>query len=106
MNAPLLFTVTEAAKKLGISRRMLDTHVKEGEITYVLIGKRKKMFALSDLENFIETRRQVRLPSEELSVLPLRFPAQRSSVSRKHSNSVQDDRETDSGNTTSGSHPR
>ncbi len=54
----LLFTMDEAAEMLGISTRTLLAHVTAGDLRYVLIGKRTRKFTQSDIDAFIEARRQ------------------------------------------------
>lgn len=50
-----LFTYEEASNALRMSRRRLQDHVREGEIAYVMQG-RKKLFRKSDLEVFVESK--------------------------------------------------
>lgn len=59
---PRLLTPDEAAKALGMSRRTLDEHTRNGEISYINIGrglKRKRAkYDPVDLERFKERRRR------------------------------------------------
>ena len=53
----LLYSKSEAADMLGISRKTLLAEVRKGNLRFVRIGARR-MFAPSDLEEFIERKRQ------------------------------------------------
>ena len=52
-----LFTVTEAAKYLRISRSQMYRELGKGNIDYVSIASRKRMIEKSALDQFIATRR-------------------------------------------------
>jgi hypothetical protein len=82
------------AAALGVSVKTLNGFVRDGEIRYIDVGRGKKKirrrFTDQDIEEFKErrARREVSCQStspktaQKQPVLPLRFPAQRSSVSR------------------------
>ncbi len=53
----LLYSKSEAAAMLGISGKTLLAAVRSGNLRFVRIGARR-FFALSDLEEFIDSRRQ------------------------------------------------
>ncbi|MFG1376105.1 helix-turn-helix domain-containing protein [Xanthobacter autotrophicus] len=57
-----LLTMEEAAAELGISAKTLRGHVKDGQITYIAIGrgvkKPRRMFDVCDIEAFKERRRR------------------------------------------------
>ncbi|MCH8998980.1 MAG: helix-turn-helix domain-containing protein [Proteobacteria bacterium] len=59
----LLYNMAEAAKKLNICKKTLLSHVRAGEIRYILTGKRTRQFADSDLQEFIEQQRKTLCPS-------------------------------------------
>lgn len=59
---PLLLTMDQAAEALGMCRRTLLAHVRAGDIRFVLIGKRTRKFAQSDLAEFIERQKVKKLP--------------------------------------------
>lgn len=50
-----LYSITEAAKKLGISRNTLSRLIASGDIGYIKINKRKKI-PQSSLEEFINQK--------------------------------------------------
>lgn len=57
-----LMTITEAARKMGVSRTYLYDRVKDGELSVVYLGNGKdpKMrILLDDLERFINSRRVI-----------------------------------------------
>jgi excisionase family DNA binding protein len=58
MNERLLYREREAAKRLGISAKTLSMLVMAGKVSYIGIGSRR-MYAESDLMNFIEENRRV-----------------------------------------------
>ena len=53
----LLYSKAEAADMLGVSPKILLAEVRKGNLRFVLIGARR-FFALSDLEEFIDSKRQ------------------------------------------------
>ena len=53
----LLYSKSEAAAMLNISQKTLLAEVRSGNLRFVLIGARR-FFALSDLDEFIDSRRQ------------------------------------------------
>lgn len=59
----LLYSAKEAAGALDIDTKTLRAHVRAGDIRYVLIGtgqkKQHRKYTRSDLEEFIESRREV-----------------------------------------------
>jgi|SRR5215467_6831026 len=61
-----LFPPKEAAKRLNVSVDQLQGFVRDGELTYVNMGRGKKkirrMFAESDISDFIERRRRRNTP--------------------------------------------
>ena len=52
-----LLTAREAAAELRVSERVFRAHVQAGDVKHVLIGRRRR-YTASDLEEFINTRRQ------------------------------------------------
>lgn len=54
----LLLTPKEAAQTLGVSTRTLFTWTANGELPAVRLGARSVRYAMSDLENFIASKRQ------------------------------------------------
>jgi excisionase family DNA binding protein len=59
----LLLSIDEAAKQLSVSARYLWTMQQRGEIPFVRIGRRV-LFAVKDLEKWIEERRETLTPAE------------------------------------------
>lgn len=59
----------EAAELLSISVRTLKSHVDAGELRYVSLGRglrrERRMFALADLEAFVEQRKRLCQSSAE-----------------------------------------
>lgn len=53
----LLYSLAEAARMLGTSTKTLRWHVRRGEISYVIVARTRRMFAVDDLEAFIASRR-------------------------------------------------
>jgi excisionase family DNA binding protein len=53
----LLYSQTETAELLNMSVKTLVEYVLAGELRYVLVGKRRR-FAQTDLDQFIDNRRQ------------------------------------------------
>ncbi len=62
----LLYSPKEAAAALDIDTKTLLAHVRAGDIRYVLIGtgakKQHRKFTRSDLEEFIDKRRETPVP--------------------------------------------
>lgn len=56
--ATLALRPRQAAASLGVSVKTLERLTKSGEITSVLVG-RVRLYALSDLESFLASRRVV-----------------------------------------------
>ena len=54
----VLLTMEETAEMLGICTKTLRAHVAAGDIRYVLVGKRTRKFTQSDINAFIEDRRE------------------------------------------------
>ena len=53
---PKLLTAKEAAQRLRISPRTFRNFVRLGEIRYVLISPRRKLFTEDDLAEFVRSR--------------------------------------------------
>lgn len=57
----ILLTIEEAASQLGICRRTLQDHVRDGDIKYIAVGKglkrRRRMFHPDDIVAFINSQR-------------------------------------------------
>lgn len=57
----VLLTIDEAAERLGICRRTLQDHVKDGAIKYISVGRgmvrRRKLFHPNDIQAFIDAQR-------------------------------------------------
>ena len=56
-NERLLFTVTEAAARLGLGRSLVYTLVMSGQLDSITIGRARRVPAAA-LEAFIDTRRR------------------------------------------------
>jgi excisionase family DNA binding protein len=57
-----LLTIVETAELLGVCKRTVDRHIRNGDLPYIVMGSgrqrlRRKIHP-KDLENFIETRRR------------------------------------------------
>src|SRR5258705_13788823 len=87
MSRANLLDAKQAAKWLNITEDQLVALVYDGEISYINVGRGKKRprrrFAEEDIEDFKERRRRREAclsTSPKSHVLPVRFPARRSSV--------------------------
>ena len=97
---PRLLKPQEVAQRLGCTVKTLLGHVQDGSLRYVNVGRGeiqpRYMFAESDLAEFEEARRRrnggqchVGLPAKRQSVLPIRLPLARSSLSRLYETNKQ-----------------
>ena len=61
MTERLLYSPAETAEMLGIDIKLLRQLCQQGEIAFILVGRRRK-FAMQDIERFIENNRR-QMPS-------------------------------------------
>jgi len=67
--APLLMDVRAAARALSVSPRTVQLLAARGELPSLKIGKLRR-FALTDLQRFIDARRQAPQPTGAKGVTP------------------------------------
>ncbi|MGL4297319.1 MAG: helix-turn-helix domain-containing protein [Aestuariivirga sp.] len=83
----VLISLDEAAARLGIGKTLLRAHVSHGTIRYVSVGagskRRRLMFTLSDLAEFIQERSR-----RELSACPPSSPRARKPTPTTSSSTV------------------